>query len=127
MKEMGLHRLLIFVFLIVATLNCSATVLPPSGKLPNTPSSLQKQDGSDFRTINLYYTSSKLFSGFLLLSDIVNYFNFDHNSYSRKISLFCSSDITLFKKSTTYFKGLEKYDCVPCTETSYKFFCKLQL
>ncbi len=73
----------------------------------------KNKHGSDFRTINLYYTSSKLFSGFLLLSDIVNSFNFDHNSYSRKISLSCSSDITLFKKSTTYFKGLEKCDCVP--------------
>ena len=124
---MGLHKLLIFFVFMVATLHCSATVSSPSYTLHTSASSVQKQGGLDFRTINLFYSTSKSFSGCMLLSDSANYFHFDHNSYSRKISLFCSSDITLFRKSTKYFKGLEKYDCVPCTESSYTFFCKLQL
>jgi hypothetical protein len=124
---MGLRKLLIFVFLVFATLLCSATVLPPSRALQTTPSSFQKHDGHNFRTINLYFTACKSFSGFILLSDVVNYFHFDHNTYSRKISLFGSSDITLLLKSPTYFKGLEKYKGGANTKPSYSFFCKLQL
>jgi hypothetical protein len=124
---MGLRKLLIFVILVFATLHCSATVLSPSRALQTTQSSFQKHDGHNFRTINLYFTACKSFSYFVLLSDVVNYFHFDHNTYSRKISLFGSSDITLLLKSTTYFKGLEKYECRANTKPSYSFFCKLQL
>lgn len=127
MIPMGLHKLLIFVFLVVVTMHCTAAVMSPSPALQKNASSLQKNDRSEFRTINLFYTEHKSFSGFLLLSDIVNYFHYDHNSYSRKISLFGSSDISLFLKSSNYFKGLENYDCVPRTNYSYTFFCKLQL
>jgi hypothetical protein len=124
---MGLLKLLIFVFLVVTMLHSSATDLSPSQELQTIPSSVQKQDVIDFTTTNLYFTAYKSFSGFLLLSDMVNYFHLYDNSYSRKLSLFGSSDITLFLKSTSYFKGLEKYDCVPRTRYSYAFFCKLQL
>jgi hypothetical protein len=124
---MGLRKLVILVFLVIATMHSSATVFSPTGAWQTTLSAKQINDVSEFRSINLYYTTCKSFSGFLLLSDLVNYVHFDHNSYSRKISLFGSSDISVFLKSTSYFKGPEKYDYVPLTSYSYSFFCKLQL
>jgi hypothetical protein len=124
---MGFRKLLIVVLLVFNTLHCSATVLSPSAAMQTTQSVSQKSNENTFRTINLYYSAYKSFSGFLIVSDMVNYIHYDHNSYSRKLSLFGSSDITLFQKSTTYFKGLEKYDCERLKKPSYTFFCKLQL
>jgi hypothetical protein len=127
MKEMGVYKLLMIIVLMVAGLNCSATVLSATAESKTTSSSVQKQDTPEFRTINLFYSACKSFSGFILLSDVVNYFHYDHNSYSRKISLFASTDISVFSRSSRYRNGLEQYDYMPRCMPSYSFFCKLQL